>query len=270
MNKKITSHLLTKENDSPILGKGNDKGQHINTDFLNILQAVEWEIDEEILPYIKDTLKAPSEDLTPLEVSEREKGFIHLQRETDVVIDYLLENNNSFFFGWKYDKRGRSYSQGYHCNPQGNAYRKAMLSYKHSEELTTKGIKYLKLDIANTYGYDKLTYFERITRANRLIKNIFLNGTLDETQMLAEAHRADDQELFIKAILAYNNGVILCKPINHRVGFDATASGIQLMSAMAGCTVGGANSNVNPHIIREMTDEANEKILELERELANA
>jgi len=108
----IKSHLLTKEQDSPILGKGNDRGQHINTNFLNTLQAVEWEIDESTLLFIKDTLKAPDEDLTPLEVAEREKGFTHLQRETDVVIDYLLENGNSFFFGWKYDKRSRSYSQG--------------------------------------------------------------------------------------------------------------------------------------------------------------
>jgi hypothetical protein len=37
---------------------------------------------------------------------------------------------------------------------------------------------------------------------------------------------------------------------------------------MAGCTVGGAHSNVNPFITRTMTDEASEKLAELERELA--
>jgi len=145
-----------------------------------------------------------------------------------------------------------------------------MLNYKHREQLTEEGIKFLKYDIANTYGYDKETYFKRTMKANQLIRAIFVNDKLDTEAMMYFSTEASEPELFIKAILAYHKGVILGQPIGHRVGFDATASGIQIMSAMAGCTVGGANSNVNPHISREMTDEANDQLLALERELANA
>jgi hypothetical protein len=178
MKSRIKSHLLTKEQDSPILGRGNDVGQYINKGALNRLQAVPWEINEDILPYLTDTLKTSDEPLSAREQADRVNAFTIRDKETDKVIDYLLENGNKFYFGWKYDKRGgRSYSQGYHVNPQGNEYRKATLSFSNKEVLTPTGKRYLKIDIANCMGYDKLTWFKRVAKANAIIADIFDNST---------------------------------------------------------------------------------------------
>ena len=75
--------------------------------------------------------------------------------------------------------------------------------------------------------------------------------------------------LFRKAINAWRVGVHLGEPIGHNMGFDATASGIQIMSVMAGCTIGAQHSNVLPHKVRTMTDEATAELVRLEAELAN-
>ena len=267
--KRVTSHLLTKDKDSLILGRGNNVGQHVNTNTINKLQSIPWSINENILHLLSDTLKPSDEPLTALEEKERIKAYNIRDKETDNVIDYLLENGNYFYFGWKYDKRGRSYSSGYHCNPQGNEYRKAMLSFADKELLTTEGIKYLKIDIANQMGYDKETWFHRITKANGIINNIFNNDLPWEDMVQQYALEADAPLLFIKAIYAYHEGVILGKPIGHNTGLDATASGIQWLSALSGCATSAQNSNVHAKVECTYTDEAQARLAELEEELAS-
>ena len=269
MKSRVTSHLLTKENDSIILGRGNDNGQYVNKRAINKLQQVPWTINEDILHLLSDTLKPSDTPLSAIEERDRKKSHILRDRETNTVIDYLLENGNKFYFGWKYDKRGRLYSQGYHINPQGNEYRKAMLSFANKETLTSEGIQYLKIDIANTMGYDKLTWFQRIAKANGVIADVFNNTNPDwESHIETLSTFADSPLLFIKAMYAYHEGVILGNPIGHNMGLDGTASGIQFMSALSGCVTSAQNSNVHAKIVRTYTDEAQAQLDALEEELA--
>ncbi len=269
MKSRIKSHLLTKDNDALVLGRGNDVGQHLNTTTINKLQSTKWEINEDILHLLDDVLKDPDEPLNAFELAEREKGFNLRLKETDTVIDYLLENGNEFYFGWKVDTRGRMYSQGYHINPQGNEYRKAMLQFVAKEELTDEGIRYLKMDIANTMGYDKLTWLQRLSKANAIIEDVFASDTTMGLKIKLYAKHAGDPQLFIKAIYAYHKGVILGQPIGHDMYLDATASGIQVMSAMAGCSIGARHSNVHALVERTYTEEVAERLAELEAELAS-
>lgn len=269
MKSRVTSHLLTKEHDSLILNNRNNPKStlnNINKGVINKLQDVAWEINEDVLYHIEDTLK-PDDSLSQLEQREREKAYALRNLETDNVIDYLLENGNKFYFGWKYDKRGRSYSQGYHVNPQGNAYRKAMLSYADKEVLNEEGIKNLKYDIANHLGYDKETWFKRTVEANKALSAIFTT-TFNEDVMLQYASTAPESELFIKSIYAYYRGAILGEPIGHNMGLDCTASGLQLMSAMSCCPTTAENSNVHAKVERTYTPEAQQRLEELESELA--
>ena len=266
---KVTSHLLTKERDSIILGRGNDAGQHINKGVINKLQSVAWEVNEEILPYISDELSPSEEPLSAFEEAERLKSFKLRDKETDVIIDYLLENGNRFYFGWKYDTRGRSYSQGYHINIQANEYRKAMISYADKELLTPEGEMYLRIDIANHLGYDKETWGTRLLKASKVIKAIFASGELDIDTMLAYKATASSPLLFVKAIFAWKNGVLLKQPIGHNCALDSTASGLQVMSALSGCCTTARNTNIHAKVIREYTVEVAEKLAELEAELAS-
>lgn len=275
---KVESLYLTKSKNSQILGRGNDMGQAVPTKTLNRLKATPWSINEEILPYISDKLNT-IEGLSAIEERNRVDSFLLRTKETDNVINYLLENENKFWFDWKVDFRFRMYSQGYHVNPQGNAYRKAMLVFHDKEELTEEGIQALRYDIANTYGLDKETWDKRNDKALSLIDDIFYTTIANnvytrsderiEERMLHYSELADEPELFIKAILAWKKGVINEEPLNHDMYYDATASGIQVLSTLAGCTSGASISNINPCIERTYTPEVATRLAELEAELAS-
>jgi len=267
MSKRVTSHLLTKDIDSLILGRGNDIGQHINKNAINRLQSVPWSINEEILPFLHDTLKPSEETLTVFETTERLKAYKLRDKETDNTIDYLLENGNQFYFGWKFDKRGRQYSQGYHINPQGNEYRKAMLSFANKKLLTVEGMGYLKIDIANCMGYDKLTWFARKMKAGAIIADVFKDGRSTDRKIREYSEQADTPLLFIKAMYAWKEGVINGNPIGHNMGLDSTASGLQYLSALSGCCVTARHANVHALIERTYTEEAQNRLEELEAEL---
>jgi len=269
MKSRIKSHLLTKDQDALILGRANNHSGYINKSAINKLQSIPWELNIDILDDLHDSLKPSDEPLSPLEQKEREKSYTLRERETIDVIDYLLENGNKFYFGWKYCKRGRMYSQGYHINPQGNEYRKAMLSFHDKHALDTEGVYYLIMDIANTMGYDKASWFTRRVKAKAIIADIFEDEATISEKTAQYSAKADDSLLFIKAIKAYHNGVILGKPIGHNMGFDATASGLQIMSAMSGCATTARHSNVHAMVSRTYTDEAQQRLEELEAELAS-
>ena len=129
-----------------------------------------------------------------------------------------------FYFKWAYDKRGRVYSRGYHIQIQANEFHKACLSFSKSVDLTDRGWYWLKVDIANAFGLDKLTWDERVAYVDEHI-----------TDMLADidawSDKADDKLLAKSALLAYKESLATGKS-NHIVRLDATTSGPQLMSVM--------------------------------------
>ena len=114
---------------SILLGSKNDVGQVQNLEFINTLQAIEWELNEEVLEFVEESKKK-------LDTYEKKQNFERMTRTSEIVYQDLIEQGNCFYFVWKYDFRGRSYSQGFHVNLQSNSYRKAILNFKHKELLT--------------------------------------------------------------------------------------------------------------------------------------
>jgi DNA-directed RNA polymerase len=88
---------------------------------------------------------------------------------------------------------------------------------------TFTGTEYLKIDLANQFGLDRLRWEERIywTEDN-------------ENDLKDLAHTAKHPILFRKALRAFKQAKA-GYPTNHIMGLDATASGIQCMAAMSGC-----------------------------------
>lgn len=150
--------------------------------------------------------------------------------------------NKPFYFKWAYDKRGRVYSKGYHCNIQANEYHKACLSFSKSVDLTDRGWYWLKVDIANAFGLDKLTWDERVAYVDEHINDML-------TDIDAWSAKADDPLLAKSALLAYKESLATGKS-NHIVRLDATTSGPQLMSVMARDTEGMQRFNVIGSSIR--------------------
>lgn len=94
------------------------------------------------------------------------------------------------------------------------------------------GMDYLKIDIANHYGLDRLTWQERLDWTNKHIE--------DDTLSL---QNAKDPFLFAKAINALKlteQGIAT----GHWMALDATASGYQIMCALSGDYQGASNVNL--------------------------
>ena len=189
-----------------VLGKGNSHNQKLNLDVLNKLQHIPWMIDQSIMFQFVDKTQ--------------------FKADSEIFIDYL---DTPFYFVWRYDKRGRMYSEGYNINLQSNEYRKAMISMAHTEKVSPEGMWWLKIAVANAFGQDKLTFKERIKWFNR--RKIF------------DVSKAEDQILATKMIKAYQDA-INGKEINTNMFLDATASGLQISAALSGCEKTAAAVNM--------------------------
>lgn len=184
------------ENKKVILGKGNYHEYPQGLDALNKLQTIQWELDTTVL------------------VTE-ECTHPNIQRFNRIINDYI---DLPFYFVWRFDKRGRSYSQGWDINLQGDEYTKACLSM-HEKEVVTN-LDALKIAIANHAGLDRNTFKERL--------DWFDSQTAFDTKSFNEPVLGRKA---IKALKDTAEG----KPTGYWMSMDATASGLQIMAALSGC-----------------------------------
>jgi hypothetical protein len=112
------------QQESCILGQHNHHKGTQALDCLNTLQAIEWELDPEILRLREKPNKRPD---TP------EKSIQFDLMKTTSSRLYKEYTGIPFYFMWKFDKRGRMYSSGYHINLQSTDYKKALLSFVTKE-----------------------------------------------------------------------------------------------------------------------------------------
>jgi len=113
------------QHSSVILGNLNHHNDVQSLDVINILQGIKWQLNETV-----EYLEVPNKDL---DTPEKLQQFNDMQHQSTHVYNELMDQGNEFYFVWKYDKRGRMYSQGYHCNLQGTEYKKAILSFAKEE-----------------------------------------------------------------------------------------------------------------------------------------
>ena len=213
------------ERKSIILGKNTHHNKLQAYDALNLLQSVAWTIDIPTYTNFVNTNEAMDND--------------QFER---VIRDYF---GKPFYFVWRYDKRGRSYSSGYDLNLQSNEYGKALLSLFNKQVVTN--LDNLKIAIAGHAGQDKLTWSERINWFNQ--------------QLNLDVDTFDEPILGSKAIQAYldsKKGI----PTGYTMSIDATASGLQVMSALSGCKITAkacnmVNTGNREDIYQAVTDKMN-------------
>jgi DNA-directed RNA polymerase len=136
-------------------------------------------------------------------------------RHDRVILDYL---GQPFYFDWRYDARGRSYSIGWDINLQSDEYHKAMLSLANEELVTDEHA--LKIAIAGHAGQDKLSWGDRV-------------AWFDDQEVF-DTEYWPEPILGRKALRAYQeclDGI----PSGYMMGIDATASGLQIMAVLSDC-----------------------------------
>ena len=188
------------ENKHLILGhRFNRHERPLAYDAINKLQSIPWEIDTGTYLFEKQS-----------NTSLNKKQFLR-------VIDQYLGQH--FYFVWRYDSRGRSYSSGYDLNLQSNEYGKAMLSLHKKELITSHGLPNLYIAIANHAGKDKLTWKERHdwAKAQKTNKIKWKEPILGRKAL--------------RALKDTEEG----KSTGYVMSIDATSSGIQIMAVLSGC-----------------------------------
>lgn len=99
--------------------------------------------------------------------------------------------------------------------------------------------EYVLIAIANANGMDKNTWDERLSWADSFV----INNTFKQQLEFAKNECEEEPILMAKAIKALND-IEKGLPTGFLVNLDATASGIQVMSACTGCHVGAEKVNL--------------------------
>lgn len=119
-------------NDCIVLGKANGHTGDLCLDVINTQNSNVYQMDLDFLCTVEEE---PTH-----EIKDRQSlvNWNEFKAQSYELYTLLAQQGNRFWFTHKVDKRGRLYSQGYHLNPQGTAFKKAMLELKHKE--TVKGV----------------------------------------------------------------------------------------------------------------------------------
>jgi hypothetical protein len=106
-------------------------------DHLNAVNQIKFRINLQVATKVKNSwrnLDKPKLDEDVSEYQKRVKAFEKYDRTAFDVMQHMgLASEGEFYLTHKYDKRGRTYCQGYVVNYQGTAWNKAVIEFANQE-----------------------------------------------------------------------------------------------------------------------------------------
>lgn len=122
---------------SVILGKGtNHHDDDVCLDHLNRVNQVPLTVNVDTMNMVQNSwrnLDHQKEGETREKFEKRVKAFEKFDRTAKDVLSHLYTTGNRFYLTHNYDTRGRCYARGYHVNPQGNGWSKAVVEFADPE-----------------------------------------------------------------------------------------------------------------------------------------
>lgn len=118
--------------------KGAHKEDDICLDHINRVNAVPLRLNMNVVAFVQNqwkNLDKQKPDETLVEFRKRQRAFQKYNESAFDVINALTYTNDQFWLTHKYDKRGRTYAQGYHVNYQGNDWNKSCVELAEGELL---------------------------------------------------------------------------------------------------------------------------------------
>jgi hypothetical protein len=131
-----TGYCLTK---GSILLRDNHHEEDVCLDHINRVNSIRFSIDHDTANMIQNrwrNLDKPKPGESKFEFQKRVRAFEKYDRSAKEVITKLLKYGNEFYLTHRYDKRGRTYCQGYHVNYQGAPWNKAVIELADKEIVT--------------------------------------------------------------------------------------------------------------------------------------
>lgn len=157
--------------------------------------------------------------------------------------------NEQFYFPHNIDFRGRAYPIPPYLNHMGADHCRGLLTFGKGKELGETGLKWLKIHLANVFGYDKASLSEREQFA---MEN--LNSVIDSaTKPLTGSRwwlKAEDPWQCLAACIELNSAISSPDPsryVSHLpVHQDGTCNGLQHYAALGGDAWGAKQVNLEP------------------------
>ncbi|KAM5345207.1 hypothetical protein ACJ41O_011069 [Fusarium nematophilum] len=269
-----------------VLGK---TAWRINNELLGVMVEA-WNSGLEIanMPPLEPDLEIPPEPQTsdPLvrrtwlravKALENERSAIHSQR---CYMNLQFEIARAFrkqviYFPHNVDYRGRAYPIPTYLNHMGADHTRAILKFAKGKELGTAGLRWLKIHMANVYGYDKASFDEREAFSTENLPKIIesatnpLNGSRwwlkaeDPWQCLAAcfelkaAYELPDPTKFVSHLPVHQDGT--CNGLQHYAALGGDTWGAQQVNLMPGSRPADVYSAVADLVKKSIGKEAEAK-----------
>ncbi|MCJ1341499.1 DNA-directed RNA polymerase [Bachmanniomyces sp. S44760] len=182
---------------------------------------------------------------------ENERAGFHSNRcfqnfQLEVAKAYL---NETFYFPHSVDFRGRAYPIPPYLNHMGADNCRGLLMFAKGKELGKSGLSWLKVHVANVYGFDKASFKERGDFAMKNLADVY-----DSADNPLEGRRwwlkAEDPWQCLAACVELKNALESPDPlkfISHLpIHQDGTCNGLQHYAALGGDTMGAKQVNLVP------------------------
>lgn len=166
-------------------------------------------------------------------------------REVGAFLKSVREAEGPYWFPVYLDSRGRMYYRGL-PNPQGSDLAKAVLHFHEKKPLGTRGLFWLKVHIANSFGYDKERMQDRARWTEQHWKAI--EAALDAPEEHLDVWGTDAPWSMYSACWELREAYRSGNPEGYCTGIpvhmDATCSGLQHFAGMLRDPVGGLYVNL--------------------------
>lgn len=182
---------------------------------------------------------------------ENTRSGLHSQR---CFQNFQLEiaralRNEVFYFPHNIDFRGRAYPIPPYLNHMGADHCRGILTFGEGKELGVSGMKWLRIHLANVFGYDKASLSEREEFAIEHMTDIY-----DSASKPLEGNRwwlkAEDPWQCLAACIEIKNAIESGDPsrfVSHLpIHQDGTCNGLQHYAALGGDAWGARQVNLEP------------------------
>ncbi len=203
---------------------------------------------------------------------ENELSGYHSQR---CFQNFQLETAKAFvhekkiFFPHSIDFRGRAYPIPPVLNHLGSDVARGLLKFANGKELGTVGLRWLKIHLANLYGYDKASLSDREKFAMDHIKDVYdsANDPLGGQRWWS---KAEDPWQCLACCIELKNAMESPDPTRFvsqmPVHQDGTCNGLQHYAALGGDHAGARQVNLEPS---DRPQDIYTGVAELVREMVN-
>ena len=244
-------------------------------DALHLIQETPWEINKDVMLFIdylqtqgksgpmglsgggSHFVRLSKEEWESLSNKQRREIFEAKQRgvsergkssaiDSRIQIANELRDKEEFYQPQFFCFRGRIYPMNTEFNNQADHFSKGMMRFKNGMPLGPKGLRELKLHIANTWGQDKLQLEDRELYVNDRIDTIHSIASSFEVAAV-ECSKADEPIAFYAAVLELSSALRSGDPesfVSHVPGaIDGTCNGLQILSLLGHDHVGAEKTN---------------------------